>query len=121
MKQSFDERVKDLKKQLDERPSMCKCCKLKTHNGKAEYVCGKTERVTFFGVKTEKCYGDCNLYEKDFPEMFKDSIFSALKSAISKLEAEPKKLETTDAEEAWEIGYYQCTKDVLKTIDELSK
>lgn len=121
MKRSFDERVKELKEQLDKRPSMCKHCKLKTHNEKVEYVCGKTERETFFGVKSEKCCGDCDLYEKDFPEMLKDSIFSALRGEISKLKAEPKKLDAMDTEEAWKNGYYQCRKEVLKTIDELIK
>lgn len=47
MKQSASERVRELKKNLDSRPSMCKHCKLKTDNGNMEYICDRTERHTF--------------------------------------------------------------------------
>lgn len=116
MEQIIEERIK---KQLDARPSNCKHCKLEIANGNAEYICERTERHTLFGVKAEKCYGDCDLYEKSFPEMFKDTIFCALKSEIGKIKPELPKSETTDNSEIWESGYMKCKNDVLKIIDSL--
>lgn len=121
MKQSIEERVKELKKHLDSRPSMCRHCKSNTDNGNMEYICGRTERHTFFGVKADKCYGDCELYEKDFSEKMEDTIFAALKNKINKINSEPPKTETTGNAEMWESGYLQCKNDVLMIIDELSK
>ena len=121
MKQSIDDRVKELKKHLDSRPSMCKHCKSNTDNGNMEYICDRTERHIFFGVKADKCYGDCELYEKDFPEKMEDMIFALLKNKINKMNSEPPKTETTENMEMWESGYLQCKNDVLMIIDELSK
>lgn len=120
MKQSIDERVKELKKHLDSRPSMCKHCKSRTDNGNMEYICGRTERHTFFGVKADKCYGDCGLYEKDIPEMVEDTIYFMLKKQIEKLKPETQKTETENDVKLFESGYLQCQKDVLKIVDKLS-
>lgn len=120
MKQSIEERVKELKKHLDSRPSMCKHCKSNTDNGNMEYICGRTERHTFFGIKADKCYGDCDLYEKDFPEKMEDMIFAALKNKINKINSEPPKTETTENAEIWESGYLQCKNDVLQIVEKMS-
>ncbi len=100
---------------------MCKHYKSNTDNGNMEYICGRTERHTFFGVKADKCYRDCELYEKDFPEKMEDTIFVVLKNKINKIKSEPPKTETTENMEMRERGYLQCKNDVLMIIDELSK
>ena len=120
MKRSIDERVKELKKHLDSRPSMCKHCKSKTDNGNMEYICGRTEKHTFFGVKADKCYGDCDLYEKDIPEKVEDTIYFMLKKQIEKLKPETQKTETDSDIKSFESGYLQCQKDILKIVDEMS-
>lgn len=121
MGKSFDERIKELRNHLNNRPSMCKHCKSKTDDGNMEYICDRTERHTFFVTKADKCYGDCDLYEKDFPEIMEDTIFSILKSKVRKMKSEPPKSETTGNSEIWESGYLQCKNDVLEFIDELIK
>lgn len=120
MKQNVTERVREFEKQLDRRPSNCKHCELKIDNGKAEYICKRTEKQTFFGTKAEKCYGDCDLYEKSFPEMFEDTIYGMLKSQIEKLKVKPENNETEINAESFESGYLQCQKDVLEIIDKMS-
>lgn len=120
MKQSVDERVKELKKHLDSRPSMCKHCKSNTDNGNMEYICGRTERHTFFGVKADKCYGDCDLYEKSFPEILEDTIYGTLKNQIEKLKVKPENNKTEINAESFESGYLQCQKDVLEIVEKMS-
>lgn len=104
MKKTIEERVRELEKQLDNRPSKCKHCEIKLENGNAEYTCKKKERKTFFGIKTEKCYGDCEFYEKNFPEMQKDMIFEIIKEKIRKINAKLKtpELETAENLKSWE-------------------
>lgn len=120
MKKSVTERVREFEKQLDNRPSNCKHCTLKIDNGKAEYICKRTEKQTFFGTKAEKCSGDCDLYEKSFPEMLEDTIYYMLKRQIEKLKVEPENNEEEKNKELFKNGYLQCQKDVLEIIDKMS-
>lgn len=121
MKQSISERVEKLKIQLDNRPSRCKHCKLEIDNCVAKFICDRTERHTFFGVKADKCYGDCDLYEKDIPEMIEDTIYFILKKQIEKLKPEKQNSEAENDVKLFESGYLQCQKDILKIVDEFSK
>lgn len=120
MKQSASERARELKKHLDSRPSMCKHCKSRTDSRNMEYICGRTERHTFFGTKADKCHGDCGLYEKSFPEMLEDTIYGILKGQIEKLKADSANNETEGNAELFESGYLQCQKDVLEIIEKMS-
>lgn len=122
-RKTIEERVRELEKQLDNRPSNCKHCELKLENGNAEYTCKKKERQTLFGVKTEKCYGDCEFYEKDFPELYRDMIFEMIKSEIGKrnVKQQVSEIEKSNDVQSWEKGYLQCQSDILKIISELQK
>jgi hypothetical protein len=120
MKQSASERARELKKHLGSRPSMCKHCKSRADSRNMEYICGRTERHTFFGTKADKCHGDCGLYEKSFPEMLEDTIYGILKGQIEKLKADSANNETEGNAELFESGYLQCQKDVLEIIEKMS-
>lgn len=121
MKQNAMERVREFEKRLDRRPSNCKHCELKTDNGKAEYICKRTEKQIFFGTKAEKCYGDCDLCEKSFPEILEDAIYAMLKSQIKKMKAETINNKAEGDKELFESGYSQCQKDVFEIIDKMRK
>lgn len=121
-RQSISERVKELQRQLDNRPSNCRHCKLKLNDGNAEYICEKTEKHTLFGIKSDKCYGDCELREKDFPEMYRDMIFEIIKTKIKNRDIKPQPPElTADNLQSWMNGYSQCEKDILKIIGGLQE
>lgn len=64
-KEEFSKRMNEIKKQIDSRPSNCKLCQPRFRDGETEYICARTERETFFGTKADKCYGDCEHYEKN--------------------------------------------------------
>lgn len=119
--EEFSERMKKIRKQLDSRPSNCKYCQPRFRDGETEYICARTERQTLFGTKAEKCYGDCENYEKDMVELFGDMLLSAVKNKIKKYEVWPPKFDTMDNMQSWMNGYSQCQRDILEIIDSIEK
>lgn len=120
-KEEFSERMEKIRKQLDSRPSNCKHCKLSVDREKSEWICGRTERQTFFGVKSEKCRGDCTNYEKGVGELFWDMLLSAIKGKIKNRKAQLPEFETMENLQSWMNGYSQCQRDVLGIVDSIEK
>lgn len=120
-REEFSERMEKIRKQRDSRPSNCKHCKLSVDEEKVEWICGRTERQTFFGARAEKCRGDCVDYEKGMGELCRDVFLSALKSAVAKRTVEPPKCDTMENLQSWMNGYAQCQRDILGIIDILLK
>lgn len=107
-KEEFSERMEKIRKQLDSRPSNCKHCQPRFRDGETEYICARTEKQTLFGTKAEKCYGDCENYEKNMGELFRDMLFSAVKGKIKNHKAQLPEFETMDDLQTWMNGYSQC-------------
>lgn len=120
-KEEFSERMNEIRKQLGSRPSNCKHCQMRFRDGETEYICARTERETFFGTKAEKCYGDCEHYEKNMGELFMDMIFSAVKGKIKNHKVQLPESETTENLQSWMNGYAQCQRDILGIIDSIEK
>lgn len=120
-KEEFSKRMNEIKKQLDSRPSNCKLCQMRFRDGEIEYICARTERETFFGTKAEKCYGDCEHYEKNMGELFMDMIFSAVKGKIKNHKMQLPEFETMESLQLWMNGYVQCQRDILGIIDSIEK
>lgn len=120
-KEEFSERMEKIRKQLDSRPSKCKQCQPRFRDGETEYICAKTERQTLFGTKAEKCYGDCENYEKNMGELFRDMLLSVVKGKIKNYKAQIPEFETADTMPSWMNGYSQCQRDILEIIDSIEK
>lgn len=117
--EEFSERMEKILKQRDSKPSNCKHCQLRFRDGETEYICARTERQTFFGTKAEKCYGDCEHYEKNMGELFRDMLLSAIKGKIKNHKAHLPKCDTMDNLQSWMNGYSQCQRDILEIIDSI--
>lgn len=120
-KEEFSERMEKIRKQLDSRPSNCKQCQPRFRDGETEYICAKTERQTLFGTKAEKCYDDCENYEKNMGELFRDMLLSAIKGKIKNHKVQLPKFDTMDNMQSWMNGYSQCQMDILEIIDSIEK
>lgn len=118
-KEEFSKRMNEIKNQLDRRPSNCKQCQPRFRDGETEYICAKTEKQTLFGTKAERCYGNCEHYEKNMGELGIDMILSAIKGKITKRKVEPPKSDTMENLQSWMNGYAQCQRDILGIIDSL--